>query len=187
MVCDDPKENGFPGISTYNYCFNNPINLIDPDGEAPVWKPTRNGDLIAEKGANVETLAKYLHTSVDDVLKRFKDTKTGINITKDHVFKVGSRVKLNNNMTRSIHRSKGTTAEETQIKRKKPDFDPVDSYMCQESVITGSLGIEIGNINTAIFNDYFTQVKSFDELEYGKSAVFFTLENSKKKHYMLPH
>ncbi|WP_020404502.1 RHS repeat-associated core domain-containing protein [Gracilimonas tropica] len=39
----DPKVDDYPGWSPYNYSLNNPVNLIDPDGEAPTdW--VRNSD-----------------------------------------------------------------------------------------------------------------------------------------------
>ena len=31
----DPKEYSFPGISTYAFCFNNPVYFIDPNGKEP--------------------------------------------------------------------------------------------------------------------------------------------------------
>ncbi|MEZ0131433.1 RHS repeat domain-containing protein, partial [Flavobacterium sp. LBUM151] len=34
----DPKESKYPAWSTYNYCFNNPLQYNDPDGKDP--KPT---------------------------------------------------------------------------------------------------------------------------------------------------
>ena len=31
----DPLADRFPSLCPYNYCFNNPLNLVDPDGRAP--------------------------------------------------------------------------------------------------------------------------------------------------------
>jgi RHS repeat-associated protein len=36
----DPLSDKFPSMTGYNYCFNNPIVLVDPDGQAPVDCPS---------------------------------------------------------------------------------------------------------------------------------------------------
>jgi RHS repeat-associated protein len=33
----DPLSDKFPSMTGYNYCFNNPIVLVDPDGMQPWW------------------------------------------------------------------------------------------------------------------------------------------------------
>jgi RHS repeat-associated protein len=40
----DPKAESFYHISPYTYCAGDPVNLVDPDGEA--WKPTMHTNLI---------------------------------------------------------------------------------------------------------------------------------------------
>lgn len=40
----DPKAESFYHISPYAYCAGDPVNLVDPDGEA--WKPTMHTNLI---------------------------------------------------------------------------------------------------------------------------------------------
>jgi RHS repeat-associated protein len=38
----DPMSDKYPSMSPYNYCANNPVMLVDPDGMA--WKPTQNSE-----------------------------------------------------------------------------------------------------------------------------------------------
>ncbi|MBQ6709862.1 MAG: hypothetical protein IJN26_04080 [Bacteroidales bacterium] len=33
----DPLAEKYPGISPYVYCNDNPVNLVDPDGEGCPW------------------------------------------------------------------------------------------------------------------------------------------------------
>ena len=33
----DPRASSYPGLTPYNYCANNPVNLIDPNGESMKW------------------------------------------------------------------------------------------------------------------------------------------------------
>jgi hypothetical protein len=42
--------------SPYNFTDNNPVMLIDPDGQN-TWKPDANGDLIAEPGCNAPRIS----------------------------------------------------------------------------------------------------------------------------------
>ena len=59
----DPLYKKYAGISSYNYCLNNPVRHIDPTG---TYVPNEEGHLVAEEGDNVETLAGYLSISVDE-------------------------------------------------------------------------------------------------------------------------
>ena len=59
----DPMSDKYPSLSPYVYCANNPIKLVDPNGE-DLWKPeiTESGDirLLAEEGDNINTLSEFL-------------------------------------------------------------------------------------------------------------------------------
>ena len=54
-----------PFVSSYTYCLGNPILLIDPDGN---WERNSNGNLVAQRGDNAASYAKYTGYSTDQAL-----------------------------------------------------------------------------------------------------------------------
>ncbi len=63
----DPMSDKYPSMSPYNYCANNPVMLVYPDGREAEWHPDGNGNLVADKGDNYETLCNYLSTIYGDI------------------------------------------------------------------------------------------------------------------------
>ncbi len=57
----DPMAHKYPSLSPYTYCANNPVKLVDPNGEE-VWHPDGEGGLIGDQGDDFSTLQKYLST-----------------------------------------------------------------------------------------------------------------------------
>ncbi|SHF86603.1 RHS repeat-associated core domain-containing protein [Flavobacterium segetis] len=64
----DPPAEKFPSMSPYNFCFNNPLIFVDPDGRAPDWHEDANNKnvLIKDKGDNAETLREYVNKNDKD-------------------------------------------------------------------------------------------------------------------------
>ena len=44
----DPMADKYPSLAPYNYCANNPVKLIDPNGEE-IWIVGENSDQVVEK------------------------------------------------------------------------------------------------------------------------------------------
>ncbi len=53
----DPLAEKYFNVSSYNYCLNNPINMIDPDGRFPDWVE-RNGQIVFDKDVISEATQK---------------------------------------------------------------------------------------------------------------------------------
>ncbi|WP_233266147.1 RHS repeat domain-containing protein [Myroides fluvii] len=56
----DPLAEQAPGWTPYRYGFNNPLRYTDPDGR---WEWDATGNLMAQKGDNSYSMAKFLGTS----------------------------------------------------------------------------------------------------------------------------
>ena len=109
--------------SRYLGMGNQPITGIDKDGG--YWVPDSQGNLIAEKGDNAASLAKFLNTDLNDANQMINSQLNG-SVTP------GNKIILDNVFTRSIS-----------------NFDPkvmlgyAKGYNCWGSAITGSIGQEI--------------------------------------------
>ena len=62
----DSKCENYYHISPYVYCMGNPVMYVDPDGR---WVWDSNGNLVAQKGDDVNSMAKYLGTSSVNALQ----------------------------------------------------------------------------------------------------------------------
>ena len=87
----DPMQEKSPFISTYAYTFTNPVHFIDPNGK---WGEDANRNLIAEKGDNAWTLAKYLNTSAEISTKMLNEQGYPINENGILNLKVGDIFKV---------------------------------------------------------------------------------------------
>jgi len=50
----DPMESKYAGMSGYNYCYNNPVMVIDPDGKDP-----KDGEIPATEARRNNTKKEY--------------------------------------------------------------------------------------------------------------------------------
>ncbi len=92
----DPMWEDHIGISPYNYCLNNPIKMVDPNG---MWEQDADGNWVAQKGDNAYTLAKSMNINPSDAIALMKEQGFGFSEGDKKVFlKVGDIVKSDRNI-----------------------------------------------------------------------------------------
>ena len=143
--------------SPYLGMGNNPINGVDPDGAKFLWKPDKNGNLIAEAGDNANTLSKYLNISVSEAtsLIESQNLQLGNYVETNSPVAIGEILKLDNVFTRALSNSNGLltsflNADNTITKGEKLKmFDRQnDDFNCFGCSINGVYGQEITSGST---------------------------------------
>ena len=158
----DPMSDKYPSMSPYVYCANNPIKLVDPNGEE-VWIPevTDNGDirLLYEEGDDYQSLTDFLGGDLGIFSKRQIDKmwnnrdENGNVILSKNIFSkaIKNAIKLNYPPDEDILKYSDWNAAESAGYRK--------NYNCFSAAVSAAMGDEIG----------YSSVKDLDEdLEYGK-------------------
>jgi RHS repeat-associated protein len=115
----DPKAADAPGWSPYRAFFCNPIRYTDPDGQ---WEWDATGNLVAQKGDNSYSMAKFLGTSQSNAMQMLNrggvtanakgvlNLKEGQSFAKDNLWvgtKSGSGLVVNNTKEATSHYLKG--------------------------------------------------------------------------------
>ena len=158
----DPMSDKYPSSSPYAYCRNNPIILVDPNGE-DVWIPevTDNGDirLLYEEGDDYQSLTDFLGGDLGvfskgqiDKMWNNRDENGNVILSKNIFSKaIKNAIKLNYPTDEDILKYSDWNAAESAGYRK--------NYNCFSAAVSAAMGDEIG----------YGLVKDLDEdLEYGK-------------------
>ena len=156
--------------SPYLGMGNNPINGIDLDGGE--WEPDENGNLVAQKGDNAQTLADFKGITLKEAQKLIADQGlfTDFNTGQGTDLIEGQVLTLDNVFTRSLANFGSLPSGNSSL-----------NWNCWGSCISGVAGIELGNgvgIDTPnIFDNYlnsnFTSI-SPSNAKFGETIIRFS-------------
>jgi RHS repeat-associated protein len=149
----DPMSDKYPSLSPYVYCANNPVKLIDPDGEE-IWIEGKDGSKCQYKiGMKSDNYNGYAKETIN-ALNKLSDSKTaGLTVKK---LALNKTVSLNIEETNgnTISNIKGNVKKQYTALKQTIEFNP---YQGIEDVNTKeilspalALGHEIGHVETAL-------------------------------------
>ena len=134
----DPKEKEYPWQSTYVFAANNPIQLIDLNGEGPS-DPVKH---TVKKGETLTSISKKCGVSVNDLVK-LNNLKDPNKIQIGQVLKINPEVDFSNNPEggyRNYANSKGVNIETDYIARIGLEF--VTGRGKENTIIVGGEALE---------------------------------------------
>ncbi|ELR68626.1 hypothetical protein C900_00204 [Fulvivirga imtechensis AK7] len=185
----DPLAEQTASWSPYVYVHNNPINMIDPDGRSSEWIPDSEGNLIAEKGDNAQTLADFQGISYSEAAKQLKD-QGYIDNNGNSTLKVGDKVELDNLFTRSIENSTSDLTLDKAINgTSKTGATSEDNYNCWGAACAGSQGKEIkvgvgipdpDTFDNNLKKDYTPTTEN--KSQFGKTVLRFADSDNQTQH-----
>lgn len=176
FISVDPMADKYPTLSPYAYCAWNPVKLVDPDGQ---WIWNSAGDLVAQKGDDINTMSSFLGTSLENCYTMLNrcglitatdiDIKAGCVLPQTNLW-VETRIKpdyaiIDNSTSAVLHYYKGKGAP-VNIGEATTSllFNSVDFMKKHKEIITSSQDN----------NDVFTVNMTKDVFHIGRTNVKYT-------------
>ena len=143
----DPMSDKYPSMSPYTYCGNNPVRLVDPDGE-DVWEIDESGKIINQ----------YEDKSIDQFY--IVDSK-GNCIAESETYKSGTFNVIANGTGKTLFSVKGNTDNDLC---SSFEFFADNINIEWESMITTEGNMYLGSSQCEDHTGTFNDVESFGEV-----------------------
>ncbi len=164
----DPLAEKFPAWSPYNYTMNNPVNMVDPDGRAPLdwYQSNKTGSIIWREGsANIKG-----YTNIGTYTDVAAGTGQNWHLNSNGTFRNSNTGKsYGNNETVVFNSSTGQTLTSKQ--------NWVQRNLVIELSLSGSVGAQVGGKIGPVegsaglmTTDVGTATFDFTSLNFNKSA-----------------
>jgi hypothetical protein len=151
MITFDPMSDKYPSLSPYNYCANNPVKLVDPNGEEFTKFEDINGVVIKEvnDGSNAVFRQTGNGTSLHYSFQGYDESQGGSNeVNMETAMQEQQQLNMNNS---SLQQNGGTTHcnQATQNVMRT-----VESACNNEVLVTGRANDMINTLNSGTNPNY---------------------------------